>query len=789
VAGARRIVVEFIGDGKNLSGELNNLQGKTSKFGAFMGKAAKAGAIGLAGGLALVAKSAVGLEAEFSKTMNVLQATTGAPQREMKELSKLAMKMGADTVFSANDASQAMLELARGGMTAATIRGGALQGTLTLAAAGELDMATAANIAVKSMGQFNLKGKDMAGVAAALAGGANASSASVGDMATALAQGGLAANSVGFSLQETTGILAAFSNAGLEGSDAGTSLKTTLDRLQPTTASQKEAMKALGVITKDGTNEFIKANGEFKSAAEVAEVLKQGTEDLTEAERKRLITAAFGSDAQRGATILAKEGAAGIKEMTKATSDQSAAEELAAANMKGTAGAIEKLKGAAETAALKIGLALAPTVRAIADTLSEKVIPAVTKFIAQMQNGQGAGGKFADVLGQLRDALVKAWGILKPVIEFMANNKAVVATFAGVILTVVAAVKAWSVAQAILNVVMSANPIGIVVVAIAALAAGLVYAYKKSETFRTAVNTAWAVLKKFIGFTPFGTLLAALGNISGAISSAIAKAQELWNWLGNLADKAGGLKGVLDIVTRQAPGANVIGLTNPGAALIESIVKGISKGKVKLQTALDKLKDYILKHQESLTDLLGKRNEILDAFKGFTSSIFSTDLSVGEGEAPKTIQALLDAGAQSRQGAQSFLASVKSLIDKGLSKDLLHDLINAGEAGQDQINLLATGTAEQIQQANADNLATQMALQEAGLAASEALGIEESIRQEQANIKLADTIRDKLKELLDLQDKNTVVELHLDGHRILWSLKKIKRQNGGHLGLGDTDKD
>ncbi len=395
------------------------------KFGA-LAKVGATGALAAGAGLAVIGKNAVGLEMQFSKTMNVLGATLKAPQEEVKKLSDLALKMGADTVFSANDASKAMLELARGGISAASIQAGALEGTLTLAAAGEMSMAEAANVAVKSMGQFNLAGKDASKVAAALAGGANASSASVADMSQALAQGGLAANSVGFSLQETTAVLAAFSNAGLEGSDAGTSLKTMLDRLQPTTNAASTAMQKLGVITKDGTNRFIKANGEFRSAAEIAEILKQGTEKLTESEQKRLITQAFGSDAQRAATVFAEEGAAGLEKLTKATSDQSAAEKMAAANMEGTAGAMERLKGAVETAQLKIGLALAPAVIYVADALSEKVIPAVTGFIDGLVKGGGAADRLRPIVlavgGALQDLGKWVMSDLVPAIRGLAKH-------------------------------------------------------------------------------------------------------------------------------------------------------------------------------------------------------------------------------------------------------------------------------------------------------------------------------------------------------------------------------
>lgn len=78
---------------------------------------------------------------------------------------------------------------------------------------------------------------------------------------------------------------------------------------------------------------------------------------------------------------------------------------------------------------------------------------------------------------------------------FLANNKTVVATFVAVILTVVAAMKAWAVIQAILNAVMLANPIGLIVIAIAALAAGLVYAYQKSETFKNIVDAGFKQIK------------------------------------------------------------------------------------------------------------------------------------------------------------------------------------------------------------------------------------------------------------------------------------------------------
>lgn len=392
--------------------ELNaGVSGATRSFGSRLkGFAKVAGvALGAAGAYSAIqfAKGAVQLEADFGRTMNKIQANLQAPQSEMRKLSRLAIKMGQDTVFSASDASDAMFELAKGGMNAATIRGGALQGTLTLAAAGELSMSDAANTAVRAMGQFNLKGKDMDKVASALAGAANASSSDVSDLSIALRQGGLAANSVGFSIQETTGILAAFSNAGLEGSDAGTSLKTMLDRLIPSTDKAATKFKEVGLYNKQTGSAFVKSNGDFKSAAQIAELLQTHLGKLSDAQQKQALSVMFGSDAQRAATVLTEEGAEGLRKMIKATSDQNAAQRMAQANMKGTAGALEMMHGSIETAQLAWGRAQKPLIEfgaLMVTEIANGAVPIILRFGKVMRTWMKGEGP-EQALNAVKDAL------------------------------------------------------------------------------------------------------------------------------------------------------------------------------------------------------------------------------------------------------------------------------------------------------------------------------------------------------------------------------------------------
>ncbi|KHL19587.1 peptidase M23-like protein [Mumia flava] len=89
--------------------------------------------------------------------------------------------------------------------------------------------------------------------------------------------------------------------------------------------------------------------------------------------------------------------------------------------------------------------------------------------------------------------------------RFVRENADVITIVGGAILGAAAAIKTittvtklWAAAQALLNAQWLANPIGIIIVAVAALAAAFVVAYRRSKTFRTIVDKAWAGIKKAI---------------------------------------------------------------------------------------------------------------------------------------------------------------------------------------------------------------------------------------------------------------------------------------------------
>lgn len=191
--------------------------------------------------------AAVRMAADFDAGMSTVQANTGASADEMSLLRQAAIDAGADTVYSATDAADAINELGKAGMSTSDILSGGLNGALDLAASDGMEVAEAAELMSSAMAQFNLTGADATRIADALAAGAGKAQGSARDLGYALQQSGMVANSFGISMEETVGTLTSFANAGMTGSDAGTSLKSMLIALANPTKKAQNLMDELGI--------------------------------------------------------------------------------------------------------------------------------------------------------------------------------------------------------------------------------------------------------------------------------------------------------------------------------------------------------------------------------------------------------------------------------------------------------------------------------------------------------------------------------------------------------------
>jgi TP901 family phage tail tape measure protein len=327
--------------------KLSQLGQTTGVLPAKFGMLAKIGGGALAG-VALAGAAAVKKFADFDVAMDAVAASTGATGKELETLGETALRAAADTKFGATDAARGIESLAKAGVSTADIVGGGLKGALDLAAAGEVEVGEAAELAASAMTQFGLAGGDVPHIADLLAAAAGKAQGTVSDMGLALKQSGLVASQMGLSIEETTGTLAAFASAGLTSSDAGTSFRTMLLRLANPAGKAAELMDKLGIAAYD-------AQGNFVGIQNLAGQLQTQLGGLSQAQRDAALATIFGSDAIRGANVLYAQGAKGIGEWTMKVNDAGFASEQADIRTDNLKGDIERLGGAFESFGISVG--------------------------------------------------------------------------------------------------------------------------------------------------------------------------------------------------------------------------------------------------------------------------------------------------------------------------------------------------------------------------------------------------------------------------------------------------
>lgn len=455
-----------LGDQANAAGQLagtelvDGLSTKLKNSGAQMTDIGKKMSLSITAPLTAIGLKAIDTAADFEVAMASLQVNSGASGTEMTKLRDLAVKMGQDTVFSAGEAANAMLELSKGGMAPAAIQGGALQATMSLAATEGMNLAEAATIVTQQMNTFGLSAKDTKDAVDFLAAGAVASTAGVRDLADGMKYVGSTAASLKVPMGDTVTALAALNNAGIDSSTAGTALNQFMLRLIPTTRKAAEEAKALGIDFVDATT------GGLKPMNEVIKELTDTYGGMDDAARTASLKTIFGVEGMRAANILLAEGTKGWADLSTQVNKSGIAQDLANARMSGVAGSIEQMKGSIDTAFLAIGDRLAPATTAVSNFITgfvngfASLSPAMQTAIVTVAGVVAAIGPLLIIAGQLTNAV----GSLLPVM-----------------------VKLWA--------VMAANPIGALITAIGLVVAGLVFFFTQTELGKEI----WGNFTKFLG--------------------------------------------------------------------------------------------------------------------------------------------------------------------------------------------------------------------------------------------------------------------------------------------------
>lgn len=366
-----------------------------SKLGSITAKGMKAATVaitGTAAALGGVAAAAIKVGSDFESQMSRVKAISGATGEEFEQLKAQAMQLGADTSFSASQAAEGMENLAAAGFTTSEIMN-AMPGLLNLAAASGEDLASSSDIAASTLRGFGLAASDAAHVADVLAANANRTNSSVADTGEAMKYIAPLARAAGLSLEETAAAIGIMANAGVNGSQAGTSLRGALSRLSKPTKDMSEAMDELGIS-------FYDSNGKMKSLTEQVGMLRQATEGMTDEQKNNYLVTLYGQEALSGMLALINEGEGSLGELTEAYRSCDGEAQKAAETMQDNlSGALEQLSGSAETLGLAFYNSVANNLKNAANTATESINNITDSF----NNGglneaiQTAGDEFANL--------------------------------------------------------------------------------------------------------------------------------------------------------------------------------------------------------------------------------------------------------------------------------------------------------------------------------------------------------------------------------------------------------
>lgn len=333
-----KVVIETDLDSSGIEKGLKSLGSITAKG----LKAATTAIAGTATALGGVATAAVKVGSDFEAQMSRVKAISGATGEEFEKLRNQAIELGADTAFSASEAAQGMENLAAAGFTTNEIMS-AMPGMLDLAAASGEDLANSADIAASTLRGFGLEASEAGHVADVLAENANRTNSSVAETGEAMKYIAPLARAAGISMEETAAAIGIMANAGIQGSQAGTTLRGALSRLSKPTDVMQQAMDELGVS-------FYDSEGKMKSLADQVGMLQDAMEGMTDEQKNNYLVTLYGQEALSGMLALINEGPESLSDLTEAYEVCDGAAQKAATTMQDNLkGAVEALSGSAET--------------------------------------------------------------------------------------------------------------------------------------------------------------------------------------------------------------------------------------------------------------------------------------------------------------------------------------------------------------------------------------------------------------------------------------------------------
>ena len=477
---------------------LNTASEQMRTAGEKMSKAGQGLTVGVTMPIVGIGTAAAKMGMDFEAQMSKVKAISQATGEEFKNLNYLALKLGADTSFSAKTAAEGMENLASAGFSVGEIMS-AMPGMLDLAASGGLEVGIAADIAGSALRGFSIDASQAGHVADVLAKAAADTNADVEGMGQALKYAAPPAHALGMSIEEVAASVGILSNAGIKGEASGTMLRSSLVSLASPSKDAAELMKDLGFNAFD-------AQGKMLPFKDVIDKLKLSTKKLSDEKKADALATMFGKEALSGMMVLMDAGGPRIDELTKSFKGaDGAAKAMADTMLDNTKGSLEAMKGSVETAAIKLSTALAPTITKVAEKVTE------------------LANKFAELSPETQETIVKTLALaaaLGPIILITGKVVTAGSAIVGVMGSIAGAAGAASVATAGAGVAVGTAGTGAAAAALLFSPLGLAIA----GVGLAAVGTAYMLNQKVIPAVDlFG------GQVSVATEKAVTAYMDLDN--------------------------------------------------------------------------------------------------------------------------------------------------------------------------------------------------------------------------------------------------------------------
>lgn len=316
-------------------------------------------------GFGYAARSAINFNSEIDKIGPLLSNNgkiTRSVRKELDQMANASKRWATEYGISTSKINAGLEELVKRGYSAQQAMG-AMPSILAAAKASGDDFNDVMKVSTSTLEQFGLKSNTTAGmlkntrrVTDSLTYTANATAAGFQDMGDAMTYVGPTAHAAGLSLEETASAIGLMSNQGIEGSVAGTALRSALTRLMKPTKQNIAGFKELGINVAAFKKHTL-------TLPEILNQVKNNTRGWTKEQRAAAIAMAFGTEAQAGMNALVSEGGDALSDLTEKTEKANGSTQKIADTMNNTAAAkIDRFKESLHVLAINMGENLVPAI-------------------------------------------------------------------------------------------------------------------------------------------------------------------------------------------------------------------------------------------------------------------------------------------------------------------------------------------------------------------------------------------------------------------------------------------